>query len=931
MVDFGLKLEDNKVVEWGDKYIRYEQLKAILKKGSHAVQRYKELAIKKPQEAFEITEAFRKGLPSRNSSRNSSFQDLPAPPAMKTVLSQASLTGISQGVTTPQKNSSLHKDETTSLLTVSNVQKQQAEGKNESTGDMSTFEYGSTATTPAPSRPGTPDSRINESGFLGVISKAASNVTDYFSQSYERNLRDSLKQVDKCAAEFETILVEDVDRVNSFYREKMDEMHARVSVLKETVALTFAAPPAPKHAPSSDQGVDEELLSHGSERSEEAYLNTPLVQNRHHDRHSIARAVATFSKRFTPLQKVTKSIVRQTQIANISLHHDDEDDHNGGCGGHGGASKPKMTEEEQMRLAREIESIQRALVDLYRMAKLLQNFVIINFTGFVKISKKHDKTLVEHKGRFKQLIRPENICNEGKEVENFANHIEQLYANWFCDRNVSDAKVQLLPKRGDGLEMDWSQLRLGYRMGMCSILGLWVCWDCIWGMLTSGQSTIGGRTAFPVFRACGGLLLLQWFWGCSVWTWTRYRVNYIYLFDFNPNIVASPLAIFNEAVDNSLVFLTNMLLYYKAGAHDIPGSLPPGLFPFLLVVYTVYQLIFPLKIRGPMWKAIWLVVTTPMTSPVFFHSYIGDIFTSMVKIFQDLAWTIFFIGSGDWMLLEEAANVGKHSWSKTTWYKTILIPLLTLLPLWFRFNQCLRRYADTGQRLPHIANAFKYALSMTVTLFGAFHPLYLQTKGNADLFQMFWMLNFVFSSLYSFFWDVYMDCKCLTVFNECPIVTPSHCCVFCFRSGGLGRPKFNMLGPRLMYPRKDAYYAIIGIDLVLRFAWVLTLVPPDSGASFALPAYLTAVSMMFELFRRTIWGFLRLENEHRSNTSGYRRVDFVPLHFTTGHKHDYKKEKERRGASVLVEIAIVTALVLAAAVASVVAAQHETEKQAVEL
>jgi hypothetical protein len=120
------------------------------------------------------------------------------------------------------------------------------------------------------------------------------------------------------------------------------------------------------------------------------------------------------------------------------------------------------------------------------------------------------------------------------------------------------------------------------------------------------------------------------------------------------------------------------------------------------------------------------------------------------------------------------------------------------------------------------------------------------------------------------------------------------------------------------------YYVIIAVDLVLRFAWVLTLVPPHSGATFALPQYMTAVSMMLELFRRTIWGFLRLENEHRNNTSGYRRVDFVPLHFSTEHAHGYKQDKEHRGSSVLVEVVVVTLLVLAASIASVVAAQHQT-------
>ena len=229
------------------------------------------------------------------------------------------------------------------------------------------------------------------------------------------------------------------------------------------------------------------------------------------------------------------------------------------------------------------------------------------------------------------MIRPENVCDEGKTVEQLIDRMERLYANWFCDRNLNEARAQMLPKKGDSLQMDWSQLRLGYRMGMCSVLGLWVCWDCVWGLVRDGKTTIGGRTAFPVFRGCGGLIFLQWFWGCSVWVWTRYRVNYIYIMDLHPSTVESPLAIFNEAVDNTLVFLISMLLYYKAGAHDIPGSFPAGIFPGFVVIYTISRLVFPLRIRMPMWHNIWRVCTAPMHSPTFFHNYIGDIFTSMVK------------------------------------------------------------------------------------------------------------------------------------------------------------------------------------------------------------------------------------------------------------------------------------------------------------
>jgi hypothetical protein len=138
-------------------------------------------------------------------------------------------------------------------------------------------------------------------------------------------------------------------------------------------------------------------------------------------------------------------------------------------------------------------------------------------------------------------------------------------------------------------------IRLGYRMGMCAVLALWVCWDCVWGLVSNGNSTIGGRAAFPVFRACGGILLLQWFWAVSVFIWNRYRVNYIYLFDFNPRIIATPLGLIENAVDNSLVFLILMLLYYKVRSD---GVISPLFSSFLRLPQTDF--IFPssqIKVR----------------------------------------------------------------------------------------------------------------------------------------------------------------------------------------------------------------------------------------------------------------------------------------------------------------------------------------------
>lgn len=163
----------------------------------------------------------------------------------------------------------------------------------------------------------------------------------------------------------------------------------------------------------------------------------------------------------------------------------------------------------------------------------------------------------------------------------------------------------------------------------------------------------------------------------------------------------------------------------------MPLWIPPTAYPSILILYTIKCLIFPWKMRKPLWIAIKQVVMAPFVSPTFFLTYVGDVFTSMIKVFQDLLWTICFVVSGDFLLTDPDPT---HTWTEQFWYRNIAIPLVCLFPLWFRFNQCLRRYLDTGKRMPNLANSAKYALSQSVTLFGVFHPLYLMQSVSVKSF-----------------------------------------------------------------------------------------------------------------------------------------------------------------------------------------------------
>lgn len=84
--------------------------------------------------------------------------------------------------------------------------------------------------------------------------------------------------------------------------------------------------------------------------------------------------------------------------------------------------------------------------------------------------------------------------------------------------------------------------------------------------------------------------------------------------------------------------------------------------------------------------------------------------------------------------------------------------IVAMLPAWWRFAQCCRRYRDTKEAFPHLVNAVKYASSFFVVIFSS---LALSNRDTQDAiynpwFYM-WIVALIVSSCYAYGWDIKMD------------------------------------------------------------------------------------------------------------------------------------------------------------------------------
>jgi len=82
------------------------------------------------------------------------------------------------------------------------------------------------------------------------------------------------------------------------------------------------------------------------------------------------------------------------------------------------------------------------------------------------------------------------------------------------------------------------------------------------------------------------------------------RINYVYLLDLNPKSVSTSRAIFDEAVNSSILFLASMLLYYKVLVGGFPRWLPAGFYPLATFLYMTLKLVLPWKQRAGFWRTL---------------------------------------------------------------------------------------------------------------------------------------------------------------------------------------------------------------------------------------------------------------------------------------------------------------------------------------
>ncbi|XP_069050441.1 xenotropic and polytropic retrovirus receptor 1a isoform X2 [Lepisosteus oculatus] len=508
-----------------------------------------------------------------------------------------------------------------------------------------------------------------------------------------------------------------------------------------------------------------------------------------------------------------------------------------------------LSHEERVKY-RNIKDLQLAFSEFYLSLILLQNYQNLNFTGFRKILKKHDKILETPRGADWRVahveVAPFYTC---KKINQLISETEALVTTELegGDRQKAMKRLRVPPLGAAQPAPAWTTFRVGLYCGVFIVLTV--------TFLLTGVMTKELSNVWPLVRIYrGGFLLIEFLFllGINTYGWRQAGVNHVLIFELNPRSNLSHQHLFEIAGFLGVLWCVSILSCLFSEYIFIPTQANPLiLYGFMLLFLINPTKTFYYKSRFWLLKLLFRVFTAPFHRVEFADFWLADQLNSLTTVLTDLEYMICFYsfelswGERDGLLPLTSGNAVCNSYSYG------LRAIIKCLPAWFRFVQCLRRYRDTKRAFPHLVNAGKYSTTFFMVTFTALYKTHKdQDDSDSQVFFYLMIVFSVISSLYTLIWDLKMDWG---LFDK-----------------NAGENTF--LREEIVYPQKAYYYCAIVEDIILRFAWIIKTTISTMDVFPSADDILSTVLAPLEVFRRFVWNFFRLENEHLNNCGEFRAV-----------------------------------------------------------
>ncbi|CAA7390518.1 unnamed protein product [Spirodela intermedia] len=493
--------------------------------------------------------------------------------------------------------------------------------------------------------------------------------------------------------------------------------------------------------------------------------------------------------------------------------------------------------------------IRGAFVELYRGLGLLKTYSSLNMLAFTKILKKFDKVSKQHaSASYLKVVKRSHFVSSDKIVR-AGDEVESIFTKHFANGDRKRAMKFLRPHQPKDSHV------VTFFVGLFT--GSFVTLFCVYAILahltgifySANSSPDPGyvETVYPVFSTFTLISLHIFLYGCNLLAWRATRINHNFIFEFSPKTALKHRDAFLicTCIMTTVVGALVAQLIMLKGAVLLPH--PALAIPGILLLLFTGTLLCPFNIfyrstRFCLLRVLRNIALSPFYKVLMVDFFMADQLTSQIPLLRYMEFTVCYFMAGGFKANPYDTCTRSHQYKMFAY-------VISFLPYYWRAMQCIRRYVEEGYDLNHMANGGKYISAMIAA---AARMKYAITP--TPLWLAAVVITSTLATVYQLYWDFVKDWG---------FFTPGS--------------KNAFLRDDLVLKNKSIYYVSIGVNFVLRLAWVATVLHINLGrVENRMVDFLLA---SLEIIRRGHWNYYRLENEHLNNVGKFRAVKMVPLPF----------------------------------------------------
>jgi xenotropic and polytropic retrovirus receptor 1 len=353
----------------------------------------------------------------------------------------------------------------------------------------------------------------------------------------------ALDQVRSRQQEFFQWMDNELDKIETFYKSKEDEAGDRLNILREQLHVMrnrrideIAEAKKAKEIRKDDEHALDHPFSRHHYLPEFNGGPRPGPRDQIHAwMYPIEKAIQNAKARTRRPKPGPNSRSLEHMERTPELLSRDRQNHTRVENGRDYVRRPHYDHDVPYRSAK--RKLKLALKEYYRSLELLKSYALLNRTAFRKINKKYDKAV---SARPPLRYMSEKVNNawfvQSDVLESYIVAVEDLYSRYFERGHHKVAVGKLRSSVGRHGEHTGSAFRSGLYGGtgaVFAIQGLIYAYDLLF---YNTDPIIQLRTSY-LLQIYGGyfLALYLFFWFClDCCIWTRNKINYIFIFEFDP-------------------------------------------------------------------------------------------------------------------------------------------------------------------------------------------------------------------------------------------------------------------------------------------------------------------------------------------------------------------------------------------------------------